>query len=358
MDETFLDPVLPFEVWKARQPVLVRSSNKRRKSRNKGSVSQPTEVKWTYNPLGESLSSHEFYKMQPTIMNQGMINVFTGLFNELGDACSKYQEFQGLSSELQKLIKGPEHARLDVCVIGETGIGKSTFINAILNRPGLASASDATKACTQHATTYEFLLGAPDDTKFSNFKIILVDILNRRKEAQEHIDHYAKVHCPAAKAESMLDEDEGDHEDDMSEQEDPLEIMLTEEDHNQARTALDFFRIIWKTEGGSNAEKDLMTLLEASSVHDGTLLRRCLEEQEQRINELGKEGELDHERNVLFKDIPDKSHDTPDLSAVRALAAGVWPLVSKVHVATGGPLLRNGLAFTDLPGEFVYIECL
>ncbi|PVI06490.1 hypothetical protein DM02DRAFT_710838 [Periconia macrospinosa] len=342
MDGAYMDPVVSFETWKLRQPKNTKPARKLLLMKNKNKETAQIEPRWTPKPLDETMSESEFFKMRPQAMNAKAKESCQQIKIELGEASKKIKEFQQLSKELDKRLQGPRHVRLEICVIGATGIGKSTFINAILNRPGLADASDSTRACTQHATTYEYLPGAPDNTRVSNINIVITDASTREQEAQDHIDNYSKVHV-AAKDTSM--EEDGEI---------IVNRILTEEDRTLAKHALDYFQMLWKAQSDFGAAEDLDSFLQDDEIHDGRLLQQCLQKQAERIQDLcAKAEENDHE-NILFTGIPDEVPESQtgilDLTAVRELAAAIWPLIHKVYVRTGGTLLRNGIALTDLPG--------
>ncbi|CAI6335801.1 unnamed protein product [Periconia digitata] len=352
MEEAYLDPILAFADWKIRRPKVSKSLGRASRKMKRSQV-KTIEPRWTPTLLGESESNCDFFKMKPLKMNARAQRIGQEIIEGLvqSDACKNFKEFANFVAELDKCTPGPSHTRLEFCVIGETGIGKSTFINAALNRPELADASDSTKACTQHATSYEYLPGAPDNASLSNVYITIVDVATRKQEAQMQIENYSKVHCRGSEGQSM-NIYEQDEEAEPAEA-NPSITMLTEEDRNLAKHALDYFHLIWNTQNNSEAEKELQVMLQHNYISSGELLAKCIQKQEERLQDLGKNGRVDQDQNVLFTDIPDAlfpGKDTLDLPAVRQLAAMIWPLIHKVTIRTGGVLLRNGIVLTDLPG--------
>jgi hypothetical protein len=260
---------------------------------------------------------------------------------DIGPYSRIFTDFAELQKEMKEVTSGPEIARTKVCVVGNTGIGKSTFINANLCRVRLATASDASKACTKYPITYEYLPGAADNTKHSNFIVEISNHHARLKLTRDHITTYCRVYIAPYEVELSNEHPE---------------TSVTEMDRKLAEEAKRFLRLIWDVENDTDAENDLQMLLSASSVDEDSLIQRCMAIQDARLRKLNVDGNF-----IVLKNIPDTmesghAQGSLDITTAHEIVSKIWPLVLKVTIRTGGVLLRNGIVITDLPGKCEVIK--
>lgn len=278
-------------------------------------------------------------------MNRNIRESLDLLLNTLGDNYNDIDEFVDLTDKVKACQRGPEKPKWELALIGETGIGKSTALNALLRRLGLSRTSSGTRSCTQFAITYECKDGAPDDTKKSDVTLRFLSNVKREETILSHIEHYARVY--------HFDDN---HDEDDESEDDDVGYSITQTERNLAEEALGLFRVSFDVYKNKKAAKRLAELLkDRENFQNGVLLRACLNEQQARLREL----EAGQDDTVTFSDVPDQrgpedGSDVLDIAAVLMLAEDVWPLVKIVTIATGSILIRYGVVLTDIPGKPVF----
>ena len=178
MESAFLDTIVPRQEWE---------------SRHKRKTPGPRQPKWRHNPMDEKTPDHSFFSMDTYEMNDKTRIKLQKLMSIL-EKHPDIEETNDLAEQVAPLMNGPTRHDWSFAIIGDNGEGKSTLTNSLLARYGLAAKSGGTKSCTQYATRYEHLLGAPDDTAVSDVTVQFYSHDSRTKITQEHIKNISLVH--------------------------------------------------------------------------------------------------------------------------------------------------------------------
>ncbi|KAJ4286809.1 hypothetical protein N0V90_013061 [Kalmusia sp. IMI 367209] len=339
MDPSFTDKILSYEEWKERTHKARPSLFELMQTKD-----QNIEPKFVHDPRDEPKPDHLFFAMDTKDMDKKIEEMFDRLLGTLRSA--KFEEIEEIAELIEKILQsrtGPKKHEWLYALVGDHGNGKSTTNNALLGRYNLASVSGGPKSCTQHATRYEYLEGAADDTRESNVTIKFFDKEERERITREHIMRYALVYDEY--------EEEEKERDDKSNHSPSSRQVITEGDRSLARDAFRFFRIIVK--GNKGDEKALEAYLNSSkSFIDDSLLEFCLWKQEERLEAL----KVNDKNTVTYLNVPDRldpqeERGEKDIAAVRKIAETLAPLVDLVIVATGSMLLRYGIVLLDIPGK-------
>lgn len=357
------DPIPTFGAWMSRQQrsQAIQTPEKRRFTRNRGKHTQGHQ--YIHNPLSEPLPDHAWFNLDTALMSSRTNEIIDKLLEVLKSMNMDTNELSDLRESLERCRNGPSMAELIISMIGQGGIGKSSLINALLARPYLADVLGGSKACTKHGTRYEYLPGAPDDSKTSSVKLQIAARSDREGNTREHVRNYQHYHHSRGEDDQELQSEQG-NVDEMNESfaSEPDSMVLVGNDRKRANDALEFFHIVWDTANDPAAKRELESLLNTASVRDETLYGRCIEKQQERIEKLG----VNDDGIAVFEDVPDlctssSALDTKDIKAIRQFAASLWPLIDMVIIATGSRLLRNGIVLIDLPGmesmQWIEINC-
>ena len=171
------------------------------------------EPKQRYDPQNEKAPDHAFYVMETKEMDKKtslLLEQLTTLLRQ--PMYTGLEEVQKLIENIDKLKTGPQKQDWSYALVGDHGKGKSTLVNCLLGRRNLASKSGGTKSCTQYATRYEHLPGAPDDTNISNVTLQFFDPKERSKTTREHMKRIYHVRHASNDADDGSDENVGDKE--------------------------------------------------------------------------------------------------------------------------------------------------
>lgn len=250
-----------------------------------------------------------------------------------------------------KALPGPTN--INIAVVGDQGIGKSSLINALLHRD-LVDVSASSTACTAFATIIKHKRGAPDSTQDSDVEVEFLNKSEIREFVEEQIRRYADVYS-SARSNDGNDGGEQSHntEDSSADDSSDDEISLLQPIPTDGRrkipealqrgadTAKDFFHIIFGTREDDTALRDLETWLLEPDLEDGRFLNHCVDIALRHLSKIhATEGSL------LYTNVTDEQ-----LQNHREFAATIWPLVRSVTIYTGSIILRHGVCFLDLPGK-------
>jgi hypothetical protein len=173
---TIPDECLDFEAWKAK-PV---------------DSGDPASV---YDPSTEDLPDHVWYSLDDQMLHQKLVQMCDDLGRPVFDCNVDDPEITELIRALGRAKKIPRAKKVNIAVVGTQGVGKSSTINALLNRD-LVDASASSSACTAFATIIEYKDGAADDTDLSDLKVTFLELHEIRDFVEEQIKRYADVYAP------------------------------------------------------------------------------------------------------------------------------------------------------------------
>jgi hypothetical protein len=303
----------------------------------------------TYDP-----STNEQFPQDPwhTLNHEIIIDQVGELCDEFTIPLEKYagvdEAIQNLKTQAEAAKKLPDMKKLRVAVLGEQGIGKSTLVNALLDRKILDKSAGST-ACTAYATTIEHKPGAADNTQVSDVKIEFF--------SEQEIDAFVKdqhnrwVDCypgPQARQREAHAQDS-----DESSSEEPSDEAFTpaaDTGNNKrklqksAKTAKEFFGIVFDIEENAHNKTWLENTLHKTNIREGDFRQRCILQARDQMNKIATR--LKAQNGIVVEpNVSDKK-----LVQIRNIVKKIWPFVKAVTVATGHVLLRHGISFVDLPG--------
>lgn len=279
---------------------------------------------------------------------------------KIGNLCDRLakplQEYASLEPGIQDLIDAaqaakilPSITKLCLAVLGEQGAGKSTLVNALLDRK-LLERSGGTKSCTAYATVIEHKVGADDKTQLSDINVEFLDEKEIKITVKEQILRWVEVYPGFDDDESDADgssAEESTSERDFVDQhfQKKFSKKLTKKLKLSTETAKEFFRIIFDTKNDENTDQWLEATLYNTDISKSDFSDICFARAQARFVELGTKIDL-HNGRSKFPDILDK-----DLAKKSTVIKKFWPFVKVVTIATGHILLRHGLCLFDLPGK-------
>lgn len=245
----------------------------------------------------------------------------------------------------------PAPTKINIAVVGDQGIGKSSLINALLHRD-LVDVSASSIACTAFATIIKHKRGASDSTQESDVKVEFLNEREIREFVEEQIRRYADVYSSARSNDGNDGGQQSHNTEDSSDDEISLlqpfstdgRRKIPEALQRGADTAKDFFHIIFGTREDDSALKDLETWLLEPNLEDGRFLNHCVDIALRHLAKIhATEGSL------LYTNLSDEQ-----LQKHRKFAATIWPLVRSVTIYTGSIILRHSVCFLDLPSKFLH----
>ncbi|CAA9960449.1 Dynamin N domain containing protein [Pyrenophora teres f. maculata] len=295
--------------------------------------------------INEEVADEPFNAIEPEKITVMVENLCDKLTTPIRKYVSIDQRFQDLIIAADAVKKLPAIRKYNVAVLGEQGTGKSTVINALLDR-GLLDQSGSSKACTAYATILEHKKGAPDDTPLSD---VVVEFLTEGEIfdcINEQINLWAEVH-PGRKKSSQVVHGEDESDPDESPATHSSSSKPATKTSRGAVTAKEFFQIIFDVQRHHQTGVWLEKELHHTDIREGKFLGACRQQALNRFAQLATEMRgLDIiTRKVIFQNIQDRK-----LGKQTATIKKVWPFVKIVTIATGHILFRHGLRLFDLPG--------
>ncbi|KAM0324397.1 hypothetical protein ACHAQA_008179 [Verticillium albo-atrum] len=193
--------------------------------------------------------------------------------------------------------------------VGDSGVGKSSLLNSLLDRAGLARTGSSGAACTCAATEYHY-----HDRNDFRVEVILFsqdDIDNQVRDLLRAYRQFHRSRSSTAEQPANLEE--------------------------EARIATDTFKSMFRGQ-----LRDLSCLHEESE-----------EDAQQRLHRLSTQARPTHlERPFTCDTLDECSQLLENLSSERLAAQepAVWPYIKKIRVHLRAHILNRGLILVDLPG--------
>lgn len=310
--------------------------------------------------IEQELSKEPWYALKPeeiVVQVEDMCDNLAASLAKYAPIDQRYQEAVDAANAKRKL---PEITQFNVAVVGEQGIGKSSVINALLDR-GLLDRSGSSRACTAYATILEYKKGAPDETDLSDVSVQFFSETEVRHCINEQVDRWIEVHPgPQEAGWSSLcqDDDDEDFDQDNSGEDTTFHSRtrdISEEASRAADTAEEFFQIIFNVQEHVECGEWLKNELYHTNINERGFSALCFDAARRMFQDMArKKQEVSLERRKAhFTNVPDKT-----LWEQTAAIKRLWPFVKAVTIATGHILLRNGLRLFDIPGESLNLSAI
>jgi guanylate kinase len=290
--------------------------------------------------------------------------------DQVGEMCDEFtiplenyadvdEAIANLKRQAEDMKKLPDMKKLNVAVLGEQGIGKSTLVNALLDRKILEKSGGST-ACTAYATRIEHKKDAVDGTQMSDVKIEFFSDEEIEAFVKDQINRWAD--CYAGPSVNQQHDNHGsDSDESVSETQANDRPKANGVDKTRlrqaAKTAKEFFCIVYNTKNNAQQRQCLNRVLQDTDIREGDFRQRCFAQAKTRLSEIATRL---HAQNGISinKDVSDRS-----LVQARNIIKEIWPFVKVVTIATGHVLLRYGICFLDLPGKssdhlYMFTPCL
>jgi hypothetical protein len=148
-----------------------------------------------YDPTTENFPDHAWYDLDQELLRTTISRMCNKLGRPVVDSQIRDAEIADLLKNLDRAKTIPHPSEFNVAVVGNQGVGKSSMINALLNRD-LVDASASSSACTAFATIIQHKVDASDDSDVSDLKVSFLDIAEIRDFVEEYIRRYADVYTP------------------------------------------------------------------------------------------------------------------------------------------------------------------
>ena len=307
-----------------------------------------------YNSASEKLPFHPWYALDHEKITSGIREPCLSLLDLTSNHSASDTEIVNLNAALNTAKTVSRNKKLHIAFLGDQGIGKSALICSLFDRD-LVQVSSSSSACTAYPTIIAYKDRASDDTAESDVRIQYLNDNEIGDCAREQGRRYrggfprkrqsSNARLEAISPQESVEMTEDDEEEEEEESEEDRKHTM-----DSARTARDFFRIIFDSERNSKRKKQLEQFLDFEDIENDTFAETCVQYARERLASIDvKDGFRQHNA------VPEE-----DLYALREEAEDVWPLVKSVQLETGHRLLRNGLCFLDLPGKVrvvAQLEC-
>ena len=277
----------------------------------------------------ETRPDHPFFTFPKTAIDKWLLELHDLVASRTSHAREEDTELMGVRDAAHKISEIAAWEGIDIPIIGDSGMGKSTLINAALDQDNLAASSAMGSAKTASNTKFAQKHGAQARHKLYDAIVQFLDDRNLEEVIDEHIRRYFYWHF-AGKGEDELSDD-----DELAQQ-----------------TALDFFELIFNTINDKEAEAHLKALLTSTGISNGYMRNAALEKAKQQMEKAG----ADADNKVVFQDM---SLEVVKKEVERFLSQtkdkdrpAMWHLVSLNSLLLDSLVTRNGVNLTDSAGKF------
>lgn len=279
----------------------------------------------TYDPQKEGRPDLPWYNFDKTTVDLQIRDIVNQVKAPIEMARAEDKEMESLKKFAESMQKVPMGEYTEVALVGMQGVGKSSLINALLNRPNFSRTSAGGSACTACAVRYLQKPGADDRSDIYDAEVQFMDDEELEEVVREHAKNYHFYHFGIGDGEEPTQDDERD-----------------------AETAYEFFTLVFDAANNQRNRCRLDELLSASAISDGSLARETIRMALERIGKAG----ADSARKKSFKDLNEAglSECIDGYIAPKKNSPSLWPIVQYVNVYLGSALARNRVAVIDLPG--------
>jgi len=295
--------------------------------------------KGAYDPTQESLPDHPFLQVDMERIDDAIVSTYQGPCDILR-LVPKNAQCVELAQSLQDHIDKYKTTAMVYALIGQTGIGKSTIINALLSSPAgssIAQTDPGSKACTSTAVHYKYIAVSNNEGKAFKTCVNFLSDDELRSMLEMLKEEYLAVHGSGAVG------DEGGENPNPDQDTDAV----------MAVHAKKVFKMIW----GPALDADNLT----ATIRENNFVEQSIEYAQDRIQEYSTRFDYRSKRNV---------RENRDDNA-RALmkrnkmfwsgasdAEPIWSLLHDVEIYLDSPLLlKHGLVLVDCPGKPVIHGC-
>ncbi|KAI9172534.1 Nuclear GTPase SLIP-GC [Paramyrothecium foliicola] len=200
--------------------------------------------------------------------------------------------------------------------VGDSGVGKSSLLNSLLDRRGLARTSNSGSACTCVVTEYQYHESSDYKVEINFFTI--QELSNQVSSLLQEYRHY---HL---------------HRDDFTRE----EVSAREEAKNNAKVAIDTFQAMFARHLLSERVLLGSSESEALAILEG-LLRECQPADRERVE---WQRSLEECSELIGRLTSESS------SEQSTTEPALWPYIRSITVYSNAHILSRGLILVDLPG--------
>ena len=240
-------------------------------------------------------------------------------------------EILNLVTALQAGKIFPRGEEIMVALLGEQGIGKSTLINTLFDRP-LASVHCGSTACTKYATFIRLKLNASEDIRQSD---ISIDTLSNLQIAYRIDENFRRIEPLIIPSPSGAVDSAEDVSGDAS-----AEAM------SSVREAKSFFDLLFEK---STGVLDHYMQHGLQGLQNDNFREERFKLVKSRILEM-KQRLIAFEAEPMSAEVPNIHDD--QLREIRGIVDEFSSLIKAMHIRTDHHLLSNNVTVIDVPGQF------
>ncbi|KAL9585820.1 MAG: hypothetical protein Q9212_001298 [Teloschistes hypoglaucus] len=281
------------------------------------SIHEPLPNIPAYHPSFARLENHYEILLEAAIRTLESSTYHDDVTDRLSKECRNWRKVQY------------PHAPV-VGLVGDSGVGKSSLINAILDTPDLALAGATGAACTCVITEYREAWASQTST----FRAEIV-LLDRSKIA------------------SLLEGYLHDYSSETIQSNEDIEPDTLEEIRSRSDTALEVFLTLFATRSEFKDKYEAVKFLATATTAQGEeILSQLLEWLDSTITACGA---VDGTIIVCEEDAKSLSQGLKPFVKIGVnlgsnATPSLWPIVTVVRIGLRAPLLKRGVIIADLPG--------